>query len=120
MATAARYWRESLETFAAARDVSGIAMGFDNHASIASRAGDHIRALRLAAASSALTSASGAGLRSVINAMEGRGAQLEAVSPEEAERAVAEGQALTVDQAIAYALEGTWPERLAAPVPEPG
>ena len=120
MATAARYWRESLETFAAARDVSGIAMGFDNHASIASRAGDHIRALRLAAASSALTSASGAGLRSVINAMEGRGAQLEAVPPQEAERAVAEGQALTIDQAIAYALEGTWPERLAAPVPEPG
>jgi predicted ATPase/class 3 adenylate cyclase len=118
MTTAARYWRESLETFAAARDVSGIAMGFDNHASLATRAGEHIRALRLAGASSAMTSASGAGLRSIINAMEGRGAQLEAVSAEDAERAVADGQALTTDEAIGYALEGTWPERLTRPQPD--
>jgi predicted ATPase/class 3 adenylate cyclase len=119
MATARQSWRESLETFAAARDVSGIAMGFDNFASLATREGDHVRALRLAGASAALTSASGAGLRSVISAMEGRGAQVRSLTEAEAETAVAEGQTLTTEEAIAYALEGAWPHRLQDQEPLP-
>jgi len=109
---AREYWRESLETFAAARDVSGIAMGFDNFASLATREGDPVRGLRLAGASGVMTSASGAGLRSVVNALEGRSAESRSLDQTEAEAAAAEGQELTTEEAIAYALQGTWPQRL--------
>ena len=59
-----------------------------------------------------MTSASGAGLRSVVNALEGRSAESRSLDQTEAEAAAAEGQELTTEEAIAYALQGTWPQRL--------
>jgi predicted ATPase/class 3 adenylate cyclase len=98
--------REALEIFSSARDLSGIVLLLDDAASVAKLKGDGLRALRLAGAAAGQQEASGATLASVVNVNEGRAWQDDIDTPEE-ERAWAEGQAMSVDQAVAYALDGS-------------
>jgi predicted ATPase len=101
---ASKLTREALEIFAGAGDVTGIVVLLDDAASVAKLRGDSQRALTLAGAAAVQQAASGATLASVINVNEGRAWQDTIATPEE-QRAWAEGQAMSADQAVAYALE---------------
>ena len=101
---ARRLTREALEIFSSARDLSGIVLLLDDAASVARLQGDESRALRLAGAAARQQADTGAAIASVVNVNEGRAWKETIDSPEE-ERAWAEGQAMSVDQAVAYALD---------------
>jgi predicted ATPase/class 3 adenylate cyclase len=90
---------ESLQIFAQAHDVSGIVLLLDDFAELADAEGDPQRAIRLTGAARALTASSGVTLATAVNP------SLERVPPDQREAAWAEGQAMTVEQAVAYALE---------------
>ena len=96
--------REALEIFGSARDLSGIVLLLDDAASVAKLEGDDKRALRLAGAAASQREASGVNLASVVNVNEGREWEQTIDTPEEA-RAWAEGQAMSAEAAIAYALD---------------
>src|SRR6266702_2191203 len=95
--------REAREIFGSAGDLSGVVMLLDDAASIAKLNGDSIRALRLAGAAAGLREQSGATLGSFLNVNEGRAWQETIEIPEE-QRAWAQGEAMSVDQAVDYAL----------------
>jgi len=95
--------REGLEIFAQAVDLTGIVIFLDDAASVAELKGDVARALRLGGAAAAHQQRAGAALAAVINVNEERAWQ-ELISTPELQRAWAEGQAMTLEQAIAYAL----------------
>ena len=96
--------REGLTLFSDCRGgFLGIAVLLDDAASVAKLDGDHQRAYRLAGAGAALQATSGAELAAIVNAEEGREWR-EAEPSDEENRAWAEGQAMTVAQAVAYAL----------------
>jgi tetratricopeptide (TPR) repeat protein len=103
---ARRAWAESLGIFEAAADVSGIAIGLSNFRVLAIADGDVVRAVRLGAAAAAMVATSGATLANLIEEIEGRANQVPG-SIDEAVAAAAwtEGQAMTLDAAVAYALE---------------
>jgi hypothetical protein len=82
--------------------MSGIVLLLDDSAEIASAEGNRVVAIRLAAAAAAAQEASGAGLGTIVNVMEGRQRRDYVVS-EDDELYWSEGQAMTVDQAIALA-----------------
>jgi len=103
-AGASRCWHEALELFNYAQDVAGLVVQVDNLSVIARRAGDPVRATRLAAAAAAHQVSSGTGLAGLLTVQEGRTGR-EGLSEDAASRAWAEGQAMTLEQAIAYALE---------------
>jgi tetratricopeptide (TPR) repeat protein len=92
--------QEALALFAAAGDMSGIVLLLDDAAEVASAEGNRTAAIRLAAAAAAHQEASGAGLGTVVNVMEGRKRRDYVVTAED-ELAWSEGKAMTVDQAIA-------------------
>jgi predicted ATPase/class 3 adenylate cyclase len=96
---------EALKLFADADDVTGPVLIFSGLAGVAREEGDLLRAARLAGASEAQEAASGAGLASVVGAREGW--RPSGVLPEDQEAARAEGRAMTLQQAIAYALAGS-------------
>ena len=101
---AARCWRETLEIFDAAKDVAGLVVQIDNLSVIARLRGDPTAATRLAAAAAAHWATSGTGLAGLLTANEGRTGR-EGLDDASAARAWAEGQAMTLDQAVAYARE---------------
>ena len=101
--TAAPLAAEALKLFSDAGDVSGVTLVLDDNAQLAQLVGDRMRALRLAAASDALQAKSGTDLAAIANATGGR-----PVLPpsNQAERdAWDEGQAMSSERAVAYALE---------------
>lgn len=102
--TARTMTREGLEIFSNAGDVSGIVLLLDDAASVAKLEGHITRAVRIAGAAAAHQLATGAALASIINVNEGR-AWEETIASAEERRAWSEGQAMSVDQAVAYALE---------------
>jgi hypothetical protein len=77
-----------------------MAIAFADQAQLADREGDRLRAIRLRAASAALEHLTGAELVSKVDTVEGRVIER---TPEE-EGAWKEGLAMSVDQAIAFAL----------------
>ena len=101
---ARRLTREALEIFSSARDLSGIVLLLDDAASVARLEGDESRALRLAGAAARQQADTGAAIASVVNVNEGRTWKETIDTPEE-ERAWAEGQEMSVEQAVAYALD---------------
>jgi predicted ATPase/class 3 adenylate cyclase len=101
-----RWFSEALQLFIEAKDVSGITLQLDNLSIIARAEGDPVRATRLAAAAVAQQTLTGTGLGGLLSQREGRTGR-EGLAEKEAAIAWAEGQALTVDQAIAYALDPT-------------
>jgi len=99
-----RCFSEALHLFVEAKDVSGITLQLDNLSVIARTEGDPVRATRLAAAAVAQQTSTGTGLGGLLSQREGRTGR-EGLDEQKAAIAWAEGQALTLEQAIAYALD---------------
>jgi tetratricopeptide (TPR) repeat protein len=100
--------RSALRTFHDAGDVAGIALVLDDHAAEAVVRDDLPRAARLYGAARALSSASGVGLADFIDKRwerEGRPNAAAAMDGATLERYAAEGRAMSLDEAVAYALE---------------
>jgi predicted ATPase/class 3 adenylate cyclase len=96
---------EALGIFAAARDLSGSAVVLDDLAMTAIASGDDLRAARLAGAAASLVASSGTDLASLINKVEGRsGVVSEKVDPATLAAAWNEGRAMSLDEAVAFAL----------------
>lgn len=93
---------EALKIFADANDVSGAVLVLGALAGADRRLGDRLRAARLQGASEAHEVSSGAGLASLIGPQEGWKTDEPRTEVEEA--AYAEGRAMTLEQAIDYAL----------------
>ncbi len=102
---------EGLTIFAAAGDVSAIVIFLDNAASLAKTKGETTRAIRLAGAAARYQQATGAALAEIINVNEGRTWEEIVTTPEE-KQAWAEGQAMSIEQAVDYALAAS--ERITA------
>ena len=97
-------WIEAIQLFAAGGDVPGIVLQLDNLSALARHEGDFLRAGRLWAAASAHQVSSGTGLGRLLREEEGRSGR-EGLNDDEAARAWTEGQAMSLEQAVAYALE---------------
>jgi len=96
---------EATQVFAAARDVSGIALLLDDWAELALAEGDVLRSTRLAGAGAAFQASSGADLGTIINRTQGRpGRDERTYDAAEVEAAWQEGQAMSLDEAVAYAM----------------
>jgi predicted ATPase/class 3 adenylate cyclase len=99
-----RWFSEALRLFVEAKDLSGIILQLDNLSVIARSEGDPVRGTRLAAAAVALQTSTGTGLGGLLSQREGRTGR-EGLTETAAATAWAEGQRLTLDEAIAYALD---------------
>ncbi|MGZ6338942.1 MAG: adenylate/guanylate cyclase domain-containing protein [Candidatus Limnocylindrales bacterium] len=99
-------WREALSLFAEAGDISGIAVVVGDFGALAVAMGDGLRAARLAGASSQLAASGGVDLATVIEREEGRDPTFGGLDGATQAQAIAEGRAMTTNEAIAYALEG--------------
>jgi tetratricopeptide (TPR) repeat protein len=97
-------WHEAIHLFAAAGDVPGMVLQLDNLSTLARQDGDFQRAGRLWAAASAHQVSSGTGLGRLLREEEARTGR-EGLTDDEAARVWAEGQAMSLEQAVAYALE---------------
>ncbi len=97
-------FEEGMRIFARATDSSGIVILLDDLAELALAGGDMELALRLKGAFTALKKATGVELGAVIMQLENRMVADKRPSDEAAARAWAEGQAMDMDQAVAYAL----------------
>jgi predicted ATPase/class 3 adenylate cyclase len=96
---------EALQLFVAAGDISGTVLMLDDAADLEQMEGNRERAIRLSASAAAHQAIIGAGLGAILNIEEGR-YRREDLTDQNDQRAWAEGQAMTVEQAVAYALEG--------------
>ncbi|MBI4213361.1 MAG: adenylate/guanylate cyclase domain-containing protein [Chloroflexi bacterium] len=105
---AAAALEEAIRLFADAQDQSGVVLSLDDFAQLALETGDRMRAIRLSGAATALERRSGAKLASVSNRRIGTGRPSDNLSGEEEARAFAEGQRMSLEDAVAYAL-GTTP-----------
>jgi predicted ATPase/class 3 adenylate cyclase len=97
-------WKEAIELFRAAGDVPGMVLQLDNLSVLARSDGDFQRAGRLWAAASAHQVSSGTGLGRLLREEEGRTGR-EGLNDDEAARVWAEGHAMSLEQAVAYAME---------------
>jgi predicted ATPase/class 3 adenylate cyclase len=96
-------WREGLRLFVESGDLTGILFNLDGLADAAIARGESERGLRLRAVTQALRAETGAELLEADR--ETRGTPDHRLSQEEAALAKAEGEAMTLEQAVAYALE---------------
>ena len=99
-----RLFSEAIQLFVEAKDVSGITLQLENLSVVARAEGDPVRATRLAAAAVAQQTSTGTGLGGLLSQREGRTGR-EGLTATEAATAWAEGEALTLEEAIAYALD---------------
>jgi tetratricopeptide (TPR) repeat protein len=97
------YVGEGLGLFSNAGDVTGIALMLDDASEVAMMEGDRSVALQLASAATAHQATSGTGLGNLLN-LEERRSRREDVAGEADERAWTQGQAMTIEQAVALAL----------------
>jgi len=104
---AAPLWREAMEHFAAVGDVSGITLLLADFGLVAVAEGDLLRAIRLNAASERLASVGGTGLSAVTRQFEEAGTEDVKLDPADVQAAIDAGRAMTVDQAVEYALGGS-------------
>ncbi len=96
---------QGLQIFLDAGDISATVVFLDNFAELAAAAGDIERALRLAGAAAASQDATDVGLAEWVGADEWRQRLVERRATDtDAARLWAEGQAMTLDQAVEYAL----------------
>jgi predicted ATPase/class 3 adenylate cyclase len=103
VAGARNYVGEALGLFSKAGDVTGIALLLDDASEVAMQEGDRSTAIQLASAATAHQETSGTGLGGILN-LEERRSRREDVSGDADERAWTEGQAMTIEQAVALAL----------------
>ncbi|MDQ6708981.1 MAG: hypothetical protein M3Z11_00345, partial [Candidatus Dormibacteraeota bacterium] len=99
---AARAWHEALALFDAAEDVAGLVIQLDNLSVTARLKGDPLRATRLAAAAAVHRATTGTALAGLLTVQENRTGR-EGLSEDVAAQAWAEGQAMTLKEAVAYA-----------------
>jgi tetratricopeptide (TPR) repeat protein len=104
---AAPLWREAMEHFAAVGDVSGITLLLADFGLVAVAEGDLLRAIRLNAASERLASVGGTGLSAVTRQFEEASTEDVKLDPADVQAAIDAGRAMTVDQAVEYALGGS-------------
>jgi len=104
------YFAEALTLFAQANDVSGIVLQLDNLAAVARAEGDPMKATRLFAAAATYQLTSGTALGHLLREQEGRLHPREGLDDREADTAWSEGQAMSLEQAVAYALKGSGAE----------
>ena len=97
-------WNEAIALFLAAGDVPGMVLQLDNLSVLARTDGDFQRAGRLWAAASAHQVSSGTGLGRLLREEEGRTGR-EGLNDDEAAQVWAEGHAMSLEQAVAYAME---------------
>jgi predicted ATPase/class 3 adenylate cyclase len=102
---ARRELEEGLALFVKAGDISGIVLFLGDFARLAAASGDVMRGVHLAGAAAALQRKTGTDLAKIVNDLEGSAASTTHPTTEQTASAWAEGQAMTVDQAVAYALE---------------
>jgi tetratricopeptide (TPR) repeat protein len=100
-------WREAMEHFAAVGDVSGITILLGDFGLDAVSEGDLPRAVRLKAASERLATAGGTGLGNLFHELEQTYAGIQTLDPVDLQAAVESGLAMTVEQAVEYALIAT-------------
>ncbi|HKW08426.1 MAG TPA: tetratricopeptide repeat protein [Candidatus Dormibacteraeota bacterium] len=93
---------EALRIFVETEDVTGPVLILAGLAAVARDEGDPVRAARLAGAAQGQEAATGAGLGSLISGREGWMAPEHPTAEEEA--ALAEGRAMSLDEAVAFAL----------------
>jgi len=101
---AKRVWNEALRLFDRANDVSGIVLQLDNLSVLARLEGDAVRAAVLAGAQAAHQESSGTSLGKLLKEQEGRTGR-EGLDQQNAAKAWADGEAMTLAQAVAYALD---------------
>ena len=99
---AERDWREAIQMFAEANDLSGINLHLSNFAELAKARGDLERLYTLVGASTALAQRTGVGLANLFGVTEGRTVATDA-APEH-RPFLDRGYAMTTEEAIAYAL----------------
>jgi hypothetical protein len=110
---ARRHVVHAVRHFYAAGDAAGITLTLDDLSALAIADGDLPRAARLRGASRNLANETGTNLRSVVEDVFDKGFRpgiRTSMSPEDVERYGAEGAAMTLDEIVAYALEGSEPE----------
>jgi len=96
---------EALAIFADARDMTGILLLLDDFSVLALARGQRERALRLAGAEAALQAATGTDLVGSMTRFGGRDLYAQGVTEEAEISAWAEGQIMSVEEAVAYALK---------------
>jgi tetratricopeptide (TPR) repeat protein len=96
---------EALQLFAGAGDISGVVVVLDDAAQVERSDGNRTLGIRLAGAAAAHQATSGAGLAQVLNVEEDRDAR-DDLTDESGKQAWAEGQAMTIEQAVALAVGG--------------
>jgi predicted ATPase/class 3 adenylate cyclase len=104
VAGARKYIREALQLFSEAGDISGMSLLLDDAGEAVMAEGDRWGGIQLASAAAAVQATSGAGLGSILNLEEGR-SRRDYVSGEDDEHAWAAGQAMTLEHAVALALD---------------
>jgi hypothetical protein len=106
---ARRHVAHAARQFHAAGDTAGLTLIFDDFSAIAVLEGDMIRAARLRGVARNLATETGAGLAGIVENSFDQGVRPGVrthMSPSDVERHGAEGAAMTLDDAVAYALEG--------------
>ncbi len=102
----------AMRQFHAAGDVAGLTLTLDDLSALAVTKGDLVRAARLRGAARNLGAETGAALAGFVEDAFEQGTRpsvRQAMAPEDVERYGAEGAAMTLDEAIAYALEDDGP-----------
>ncbi len=112
VAHARRALTEAIGLFHAAGDVSGVVLELDSFSMLARHDRDFQRAARLLAASNGLQQASGTGLVRISRLPDDHERPME-LTAEQARQAEAEGHAMSLDEAVAYALAPASEARLA-------
>ncbi len=98
-------WREALEHFASVGDISGITLLVADFSVVATARGDPLRAVRLSSAADRLADSGGAALVSMGMVVTRLYPDTSALDPAALEAAVNEGARMTIDEAVACALE---------------
>jgi tetratricopeptide (TPR) repeat protein len=112
IAEAKEHVGRAIRHFHAAADAAGLTLIFDDYSAIAVTEGDLVRAARLRGAARNLGQETGAGLASYVEEAFEEGVRPGVrthMSTTDVERYGAEGAAMTIDEAVAYALEGDEP-----------
>jgi tetratricopeptide (TPR) repeat protein len=100
-------WREALEHFAAVGDVSGVTIMLGDFSLLAAAEGDVLRAIRLDAASLRLAGVGGVLLGSLAGRIEEGRPDASALDPAAVQAVIDEGRAMSMDEAVSYALTST-------------
>ena len=120
VAEAKQHVAHAMRHFQAAGDTAGLTLTFDDLSAVAVAENDLVRAARLRGAARNLTTETGTGLAAFVEDTFEQGARptvRSQMSTEEVERYGAEGATMTLDAAVAYALEGCAVEAHDAPSP---